>query len=174
MNRIIIGFTAALFVALPVHGQSGQTGHQGHGSQGGMQHGAMQHGEQGAGHEGMNCPHMQDAAHRHAPKVLLQHGEMLSLTAEQTEQLEALQARHHEACHERMQQRKAAQESADAALLQSSPDLAAYERYLRQAAELEVTCRVDMARTSQQGVALLTAAQRQHLSHIGQGGHGGH
>jgi Spy/CpxP family protein refolding chaperone len=164
MTRIA-AFIAAGFMltALPLHAQ--QAGHGNHGT-----HGAQQaHGEHGGEH-GMNCKH-DDAAHRYAPKKLLEHRAMLQLTEQQVQQLEALQQRHHTDCQERKQQVKAAEESAEAALLQDTPDLAAFERYLRQAANLKVDCKVDMARTGQQAAALLTAQQRSHLAHMNHGGH---
>jgi Spy/CpxP family protein refolding chaperone len=160
MMRTAILFAAACFVtALPAQAQ--QAGHGQHG-----QHG--QHAD-GAGHD-MNCRH-DDAAHRFAPKMLLQHGEMLGLTAQQVTQLEALHARHHEDCEARKEQRKEAEAAAEAALLQPTPDLVAFERYLRQAANLQVDCKVDMARTGQQAAALLTPEQRTHLTHMNHGGH---
>jgi len=166
MTRIWTFTAAAIFLAAaPLQAQ--QAGHAGHGSHAGHQ---AQAGEQHAGHEGMNCDH-DDAAHRYAPKKLLGHAAMLQLTAQQTAQLEALQAKHHEDCQQRMEQRKAAEAAAEAALLQDTPDLAAFERNLRQAANLKVDCKVDMARTGQQAVALLTAQQRMHLSHMNHGGH---
>jgi Spy/CpxP family protein refolding chaperone len=159
MTRIFAFIAAgAVLTALPLQAQS--AGHGNHGNHG-AQAGQQAHGE----HEGMDCKH-DDAAHRYAPKMLLEHRDMLQLTAQQVQQLEALQARHHEDCQPRMQQVKAAEEAANAALLAATPDLAAFERYLRQAANLKVDCKVDMARTGQQAVALLTAQQRTHLSHM--------
>jgi hypothetical protein len=64
--------------------------------------------------------------------MLLQHREALKLTAEQVQQLEALQAAHKADCERRMALVKAADEAAVAAL--ERPDLAAYEAKLREAA----------------------------------------
>lgn len=167
MTRIWTFAAAALFLATaPLQAQ--QAGHTGHGSHG-AQAQAGQHGDH-AGHEGMNCSH-DDAAHRYAPKKLLGHAQMLQLTAQQKAQLEAMQAKHHEDCQVRKEQRQAVEAAAEAALLQATPDLAAFERYLRQAANLKVDCKVDMARIGQQAFALLTAQQRMHLSHMNHGGH---
>jgi Spy/CpxP family protein refolding chaperone len=172
MTRIWTFTAAAIFLAAaPLQAQqAGHTGHGNHGNHGAHQAQAGQEHAGHAGHEGMNCNH-DDAAHRYAPKKLLGHAEMLQLTAQQKTQLEALQAKHHEDCQQRMEQRKAAEAAAEAALLQDTPDLAAFERNLRQASNLKVDCKVDMARTGQQAVALLTAAQRAHLSHMNHGGH---
>jgi Spy/CpxP family protein refolding chaperone len=153
-----------LLTALPLQAQ--QAGHGNHGNHGAQQ-GQAAHAEHGGEH-GMNHD---DAAHRYAPKKLLQHRDMLQLTAQQAQQLEALQERHHADCQARKTQVKAAEEAAEAALLQDAPDIAAFERYLRQAANLKVDCKVDMARTGQQALALLTAQQRTHLAHMNHGGH---
>jgi Spy/CpxP family protein refolding chaperone len=160
---------ASLAAALPLHAQMthGSQGQTGHGNHGQAAQGAdAAH----AGHEGMNCNH-DDAAHRYAPKMLLKHAEMMRFTPQQVERLEALQAAHHENCQERMAQIKAAEEAANAALLAATPDLAAFERGMRQAANLKVDCKVDMARTGQQALTLLTAEQRAHLAHMNHGGH---
>jgi Spy/CpxP family protein refolding chaperone len=169
MIRIGTFIAAACFlVAVPVqaqqHGQHGQHGQQA------QQHG--QHGQQGEHekHEG-GCKHADEAAHRYAPKKMLHHSAMLQLTPQQVQRLEALQEQHHASCQERMQQIRTAEEAAEAALLQAQPDLAAFERGMRQAANLKVDCKVDMARTGQQAAALLTAEQRAHLSHMNHGGH---
>jgi Spy/CpxP family protein refolding chaperone len=144
----------SLLTALPAHAQSHSHGAQGHGGE----------------HAGM-AAHHDDAAHRHAPKKLLAHGEMLKLTATQVERLEALQARHHGDCMARMEQVKAAEAAAEAALLQTTPDLHTFEAKLREAANLKVDCKVDMARTGQEALAVLTPEQRAQLAHMNHGGH---
>jgi hypothetical protein len=126
-------------------------------------HGA--HGSQGAQAGGMMD------AHRTAPKMLLKHREMLQLTASQVEQLEAMQAAHKADCERRMQAAKAADAAAAAVLAAAEPDVSAYEARLREAAGHRVDCKVDMARLSQAGAALLTDAQRVHLPHLQHASH---
>lgn len=180
-----------MLAAVPAAAQ--QT-HGSHGTQGGgHQHGAQQ---QAGGHEhcekhaarhgqGEHAAHGQQAhgqqahggmmeQHRTAPKMLLKQRDMLQLTAAQVEQLEALQAAHKADCEKRMAAVKAAEEAAAAALSQATPDLTAYGARLREAANHKVDCKVDMARISQAGAALLTAQQRAHLSHMQHGAPGSH
>jgi hypothetical protein len=144
------------------HGAHHGAGHgAAHGAHDGTGHGAEQGAHHGAGHG--------DASHRNSPMMLLQHREALKLTAEQVQQLEALQAAHKADCERRMALVKAADEAAVAALERT--DLAAYEAKLREAAGYRIECKVDMARISQAGLALLTAEQRAHLAHAGHAAH---
>jgi Spy/CpxP family protein refolding chaperone len=166
MTRIAAFIVAGcLIAAAPIQAQS--HGNHGNHGQGARQAAQGQHGD----HEGMGCQHGEDAAHRYAPKMLLKHGEMLQFTPQQVEQLEALQERHHADCQERMGRIRAAEEAANAALLSDTPDLVAFEAGMRRAANLKVDCKVDMAKTGQQALALLTAQQRAHLAHMSHGGH---
>lgn len=184
MTRIFATLAlGAFFVAAPaahaqghMHGQAQGQAHA-HGQEGGGK--CAMHASHGAGGEGEHAGHMQDPLHRNMPKMLLQHAEALSLTADQVQRLEALQAAHGEACAERMAQVKAAEAAAAAALSLATPDAATYEAQLRRAAGLRVDCKLDMLRTGQSAVALLSAEQRTHHEHMGHGaghgaGHGGH
>jgi Spy/CpxP family protein refolding chaperone len=112
------------------------------------------------------------SGHGHGPKMVLQHGAALELTAVQVQQLEALQAAHKAECEERMARVQAAEAAAEAALVQA--DLATYEAQLRTAAGYKVECKVDMARISQAGLALLTPGQRARLMQLSHAGHSGH
>jgi hypothetical protein len=174
-----------LFTAAPL---AAQTPHQ-HGGQG-SQHGAQgshQHGAQADG-SGMHCPmheakhgaqegqagqagHGSDAVHRYAPKMLLEHRDMLQLTPQQVERFEALQAQHKADCQARMARVKAAEEAAAAALQLDTPDVQLFETKSREAANLKVDCKVDMVRTGQLALAALTAEQRAHLAHMNHSGH---
>jgi Spy/CpxP family protein refolding chaperone len=135
----------------PMHQKAGQAGHDANAAQG-MKHGA-------------------DAAHRYMPKMIMQHAEMLKLSADQVTELERIQAAHEADCKERMAGIKASDEAAAALLEQPTVDMAQYETQLREAADLKVKCRVGMVAAGQQARALLTAEQLAHLSHMNHAGH---
>jgi Spy/CpxP family protein refolding chaperone len=156
---------AGLLLGAPLHAQSHQHNHAAPQQ---AQAAAHDHGAEG----GMKCD-MNDAVHRSAPKKLLEHREMLQLTAPQIAKLEALQAAHHDDCNARMERVKAAEAAAAAALELAAPDVALFEAKSREAANLKIDCKVDMVRKGQEAAALLTPAQRAHLAHMS-AGHGGH
>lgn len=178
MIRLSMAVMTGIFLAAaPLHAQTSHGAH-GHGGA----HPAMhEHGQQQ--HE--RCPMHADrpgdrhggaagaaeAAHRYGPMMLLQHREALQLTTAQVAALEALQAGHHADCEPRMALVRAAEQSARAALSADTPDLAAYEAALREAATHKVDCKVDNARIGQAGNALLTAEQRVFNAHAGHAGH---
>jgi hypothetical protein len=146
-----------------------QAGDAAHGSHGAHAARESQGGHASHGAAGANGGMMEQ--HRTAPKMLLKHRDMLELTAAQVEQLEGLQAAHKADCEKRMAAVKAAESSAAAALASDTPDLGTYEAKLREAANTKVDCKVDMARISQAGAALLTDAQRAHLAHMQHAAH---
>lgn len=135
----------------PMHQQGGQAGHGANAAQG-MMPGA-------------------DATHRYMPKMIVQHAEMLKLSAEQVAGLERIQTAHEADCKERMTRIKASDEAAAALLEQPTVDMAQYEARLRESAELKVKCKVGMVAAGQQAKALLTAEQLAHLAHMNHAGH---
>jgi Spy/CpxP family protein refolding chaperone len=175
----IAALAAGLFAVAPLHAQhthgqhrqqaqpAQQQAHE-HGAEGGMH--CPMHAEK-HGVEGEHASHASDPVHRYAPKMLLQHREMLNLTAAQAERLEALQAAHKADCHARMERVKAAEQAALAALAGATPDVATFEAKSREAANLKVDCKVDMVKTGQEALTVLTAEQRAHLAHMGHTGH---
>jgi Spy/CpxP family protein refolding chaperone len=173
MKPVFAALAVSLILAAPLAAQSSHGNHGNHGSHG-TAPAQSAHGQHGAGEGAMDCAMHGDAVHRHAPKLLLQHGEMLRLTPAQVEQLGALQAAHHGLCHPRMEQRKAAEAAATAALEQDTPDIAAFEARSREAANLKIECQVDMVRTGQRALGLLTAEQKTHLSHMSHMSQGNH
>jgi Spy/CpxP family protein refolding chaperone len=187
LSALII--TGTLLGAAPALAQ--QAGHthgaatgtaQAHGSHGAQAGGAgegahcamheAKHGDQAqAGHAAMNHD---DAVHRYAPKNLLAHAEHLRFTEAQKARLDALQARHHENCSGFMAAARDAEARAAAALERPAPDIAAFEAGMVDAARQKVNCKVDMVRTGQDALAVLTAEQQRQLQHMQHGGHGGH
>jgi Spy/CpxP family protein refolding chaperone len=172
----IAALAAGLFAVAPLHAQHTHGQHQQqaqqqaheHGAEGGM-HCPMHEEKHGAG--GEHASHGSDPVHRYAPMMLLQHREMLNLTAAQAERLEALQAAHKADCHARMERVKAAEQAALAALTAATADVATFEAKSREAANLKVDCKVDMVKMGQEALTVLTAEQRAHLAHMGHAGH---
>jgi Spy/CpxP family protein refolding chaperone len=160
-------FASLFLAAAPLAGQTAHShGAAGEAAPAAKEHCAMHAEKHGEKHD--------DAVHRYAPKKLLEHRAMLNLTAAQVERLEALQAQHKADCHARMELVRAAETAAEAALLQEAADLRTFEVKLREAANLKVDCKLDMARTGQVAFGLLTPEQRTHLAHMSHGGHGAH
>lgn len=150
----------SLLAAVPAYAQSAHS----HGQAAG-QH-SMQDAKQGGEHGEHN-----DAVHRYAPKMMLKHGEMLKLTTSQVTKLEALHDAHQTDCHARMELMKAAEAAANAALELATPDITAFETKMREAANLKVDCKVDMVKTGQNALGVLTEEQRAHLAHMKHAGH---
>lgn len=162
MTKLIMIAAAGVLLAAPLQAQShdhrAQTPAAGE-----KQHECPMH--------GAGVDHMADPAHRYMPKMLMQHTEMLKLSAEQTAALEKLQAAHKAECEEHMVGVKAAEAAAAKLLDEATVDLQKYEASLREAAELKVKCRVGMVATGQQAKALLTPEQLEHLTHMTHAGH---
>jgi Spy/CpxP family protein refolding chaperone len=169
--RDMIRFSAACAAALvlaaaPAFAQSHQ-----HGAAAGGGHGGMDCPMHGASHGGSE--HANDPAHRYAPKMLIEHREHLKLTDAQVAGLEALQAAHKANCEANMAAVTKAEETAAAALAAATPDLAAYEAALLEAAVIRVRCKVDMVKAGQEALRQLTAEQRQQLQNMHRMHHGG-
>jgi Spy/CpxP family protein refolding chaperone len=164
MTKLTLFAVAGLMLASPLQAQH--------------QHGAAQAGGAQPAEAGHQCPmhaaqgdHTADPAHAMMPMMIMKHGDMLKLTPSQKTALEGLQAAHKQMCEKNKAAMKTAGEAAAKLLEAPRPDMAAYEARLRETADLQVKCKLDMAVTGQKAKALLTAEQLQHLSHMGASGH---
>jgi Spy/CpxP family protein refolding chaperone len=157
----ITAIAAALLMAGPARAQSHQ-----HGGTSADTTSAMKC----AMHEG-GADHATGPAHRYMPELLLKHASGLELTETQTAQLQQLQAAHHEHCQTTSAAVRASEAAAAELLSAESPDMKRYEALLREAANLKVDCRLDMASMAQAAKSLLTAAQREHITHVSHSAH---
>ena len=98
--------------------------------------------------------------------LLLEHGERLSLTADQVSRLEAIRART-QTPNVHMQPIREAHMRAAALLRADSPDLDEYEDALEEAAEHMVEAHVAMVRDNLEARQVLTAEQRTQLGTLG-------
>ena len=192
MKRWTMVLTLLALAASPVAGQQMQMGAPG-------QHGAMKdqatmqmcHAMMGGGGMGGHAMMGDSAAMQgHAmmggegmgmmqgmgpsPAALLGAGERLQLTPEQKAQLQGLAKTADEDHRTHMQAAMAAHQRAAEALASESPDLAAYERDLQEAAGHMVQAHVAMTRASLDARAALTPAQRTELMGAQPGEPGGH
>jgi uncharacterized membrane protein len=98
-----------------------------------------------------------------SPKMLLKHGEALSLTPEQVADLEALQSDLSESRTSWKELAEAARERAAASLEAATPDLSAYEEALIEAETNLGRVRASVAVAAARAKALLTPEQREKL-----------
>jgi Spy/CpxP family protein refolding chaperone len=97
------------------------------------------------------------------PATILRMGGALSLTEEQRTRLQAIQTEYSDAAQPLMSAVIEAHQEAAAALEGDSPDLAAYERALREGADRMVEAHVAMARAAAEARDVLTEEQREQL-----------
>lgn len=173
MKRIALAFMVALLAAAPVAAQE----HEGHPPKDGeheahgQMHGQPMHGQhempghaagmqmgQGGGH----CMAMMAGLGQ--AMMAFHHPEALGLTADQTQELESLMTRTHEAAHPHMQMAMEAGARAGELLEAERPDLAAYEERLEEAAAHMIQAHTAMARATVEARGLLTPEQRTRLS----------
>lgn len=132
---------------------------QGMMQRGTMQRGMMQRGMMARGMMGRMG--MRDGAA--GPGLLLRARDALELTDQQVQRLESLQTELHEAGQARMEQARDAQRRAREAFSAETPDLAAAERALQEAADHRIQAQMTMARGHQQARDVLTDEQRTRL-----------
>jgi uncharacterized membrane protein len=134
--------------------------------------GMMQMMAQGMMGEGMMGPDMMDmmgqgmgmmATGGPAPAMILRMGDALSLTEQQRTRLQAIQTEYSNAVQPLMAAVMQAHQNAAMALEGDSPDLAAYERALREGTGPMVEAHVAMARAAAEARDVLTEAQREQL-----------
>jgi Spy/CpxP family protein refolding chaperone len=97
------------------------------------------------------------------PSMILRMGDALNLTDEQRSQLDAIQTEFTDSVEPLMAGAREAHQNAAAALDGDSPDLEAYERALREAADGMVEAHVAMARAAAEARDVLTDEQREGL-----------
>ena len=97
------------------------------------------------------------------PQMLLHLQDSLSLSADQVSRLEALHGQAQEKAMPHMEPAMKAHMEAAAVLETDSPDFAAYEAKLREAADHMILAHTEMARTSVAARQVLTAEQRSRL-----------
>lgn len=128
------------------------------------------HADMAAGHHaGMEAmgPGMMAMMMEHpGPGMILRLRETLGLAEEQVERLEALHSAAREEMHTHMQAAAEARQRAHAAMQGDSPDLAAHEAALREAADHTVQARQSMARVHVEAGEVLSAEQRATLDTI--------
>lgn len=163
MMKLGMAVLAAVLVAAPAQAQSHQHG--------GQTDTTAAAGHECPMHEGGSMGHASDPAHRYMPKMIIQHGDMLKLTADQIAKLESIQSSHMKDCEQSKAAMKAADEAAAKLLEDASPDLAQYEARLRESSEHKLKCRLGMVVAGQTAKALLTAEQLSHLAHMNHAGH---
>lgn len=124
-----------------------------------MQRGMMQRGMMARGTMGRMG--MRDGAA--GPGLLLRARDALELTDQQVQRLESLQTELHEAGQARMEQARDAQRRAREAFSAETPDLAAAEAALQEAADHRIQAQMTMARGHLQAQEVLTDEQRTRL-----------
>lgn len=101
-----------------------------------------------------------------SPQMLLQHRDELGLTADQVRRIEQLGAQTQQSVVPHMQSAMEARSSAAALIRSDSPDLAAYETMLRQAADHMVMAHTTSARIGLQARDILTMDQQARLQDL--------
>ncbi len=161
MNGRLLALAIACVFVLPGSSSAQGHTHQGEMQQDRMQQGHMQHGMmmgQGMmGMMGMMLP---------GPSFLLEQKDPLELGDEQVQRLEELKSQLSEAHQAHMSRMGPLHEQARDALHGEQPDLGAYESALKALADEHVQMQVEMARASQEAMAVLTETQRSNV-HFG-------
>ncbi len=147
MRRMILGAVLALWAAPAAAQQHGQ-----HPQQMQMMHDQAQ-----------MCMAMMGGA---SPAVLLQHREALGLSQSQVQRLERLQNEVRMSVMPHMQPGMQAHAAAAEVLKADTPDFAAYEARLREAADHMVRTHVALARVGVEARKVLTAEQRNRVSNL--------
>ncbi len=147
MRRMILGAVLALWAAPAAAQQHGQ-----HPQQMQMMHDQAQ-----------MCMAMMGGA---SPAVLLQHREALGLSQSQVQRLERLQNEVRLSVMPHMQPGMQAHAAAAEVLKADTPDFAAYEARLREAADHMVRTHVALARVGVEARKVLTAEQRNRVSNL--------
>ncbi len=159
-SRLLALAIACVFV-LPGVSRAQRHMHQGQMQQDRMQQGQMQHGMMmGQGMMGM-MGMMQPG-----PSFLLEQKDALDLSDEQVQRLEELKNELSEFHQAHMSRVGPLHEQAREALHGEQPDLGAYESALKSLADEHVQMQVEMARVSQEAMAVLTETQRSNV-HFG-------
>lgn len=151
MRKMSILAIVALLGGAPAAAQQGQPHHDMSMGSDGMQ--GMQH-----------CMAMMGGSQ---PHMLLQHREDFALSADQVSRLEELDAEARESVVAHMQSAMEARGSAAELLRSDTPDLAAYETMLREAADHMVVAHTVAARVSVQARNVLTPDQKARLDEMG-------
>lgn len=162
-RKIVAPLVVALFVsAQAVQAQAGhQHGQTAQDTTGMMGHGMMCMGMMGGGDMDMGMAMMSGTP---SAAMILRAADALSLTADQKTRLEVIRTQSTEAAQPHMQQMMAAHQKAVQALQGNSPDLAAYESAMKEAASHMTALHVAGARAGLDGRAVLTPEQRMKLA----------
>lgn len=154
--------------------QHGAGAAQGGAAQGGMQHGqgsgGMQHGQGGGGmHAGM-------MPWSHEFMALTHHASEFGLSEAQQERIAALRQEAQTSCERHMTQAMSAHEAANAAWQKDTPDVAAWQSSLREAATHMAEAQLAVGRAAIAALEVLTPEQRakaaaERKGHAGGGDH---
>ena len=156
MKKFATALALALMLPVAVAAQE----EQGHGQ---MQHPGMGHHAGMPGGMGMAGGMMMDHP---GPGMLLRLRGTLALEPSQVERLEAMHAAARTSMQTHMEAAREARHRAHAAMQGATPDLAAHEKALREAADHTVQAQQGMARAHLEAAGVLTADQRQKLDTI--------